>query len=121
LRALQDKWEAAGKVPRDAMRSLEDRFAKVEAKFRDVADTSHVRSTESTFVVRLREKIADLEKKLAVAKEQGRSTDELEAQLETQRGWLTRTGGTTDAPAASADAPAPSPKKQTSGWVRASE
>ena len=122
LRQLQDKWEAAGKVPREAMRSLEDRFAKVEAKFRDIADTSHVRSTESTFVVRLREKIADLEKKLTVAKEQGRSTDEIEAQLETQRGWLTQAGVTTDAPAAApSESAAPATKKQTSGWVRASE
>ena len=31
------------------MKSLEDRFAKVEEKFRTTADTSHVKTTESPF------------------------------------------------------------------------
>ena len=73
LRQLQEKWEAAGKVPRDVMKSLEDRFAKVEEKFRATADTSHVKTTESPFVVRLKEKVADLEGKLAKARAEGRS------------------------------------------------
>ena len=34
LKVLQDRWEAAGKVPRDVMRSLEDRMAAVEDKVR---------------------------------------------------------------------------------------
>ena len=38
------------------------------------ADSSHVKATESTFVLRLREKVADLEKKLATARAQGRAT-----------------------------------------------
>jgi hypothetical protein len=121
LRQLQEKWDAAGKVPREVMRSLEDRFGKVEEKFRGSADSSHVKTTESTFVVRLREKIADLEKKLAAAREAGRSTADLEAQLETQRGWLAQAGAPADAPADPAPAPAPAAKKQTSGWVRADD
>jgi hypothetical protein len=85
LRQLQEKWDAAGKVPRDVMKSLEDRFAAVEEKFRTSADTSHVKQTESPFVVRLKEKVADLEGKLVKARADGRPTGELEAQLETQR------------------------------------
>jgi hypothetical protein len=119
LRQLQDKWEAAGKVPREVMRSLEDRFGKVEEKFRGTADTAHVKTTESTFVVRLREKVADLEKKLAAAREQGRPTGDLEAQLETQRGWLAQAGVPVDAPAAAPAAPAAPTKKPTTAWVRA--
>jgi hypothetical protein len=119
LRQLQDKWEAAGKVPREVMRSLEDRFGKVEEKFRGTADTAHVKTTESTFVVRLREKVADLEKKLAAAREQGRPTGDLEAQLETQRGWLAQAGEPVDAPAAAPAAPAAPAKKPTTAWVRA--
>jgi hypothetical protein len=119
LRQLQDKWEAAGKVPREVMRSLEDRFGKVEEKFRGTADTAHVKTTESTFVVRLREKVADLEKKLAAAREQGRPTGDLEAQLETQRGWLAQAGVPVDAPVAP-PAPPPAPaKKPTTAWLRA--
>lgn len=119
LRQLQDRWEAAGKVPREVMRSFEDRFGKVEEKFRGTADTTHVKTTESTFVVRLREKVADLEKKLAAAREQGRPTGDLEAQLETQRGWLAQAGVPVDAPVAP-PAPAAAPaKKPTTAWVRA--
>jgi hypothetical protein len=121
LRQLQDRWDAAGKVPREVMRSLEDRFAKVEERFRGTADTSHVKATESTFVVRLREKVADLEKKLAAARAESRSTGDLEAQLETQRGWLAQAGVPVDAPAAPAGPePAPS-KKPTTAWVRAED
>jgi hypothetical protein len=120
LRQLQEKWDAAGKVPREVMRSLEDRFGKVEEKFRGAGDSSHVKTTESTFVVRLREKIADLEKKLAAARAAGRSTSDLEAQLETQRGWLAQAGAPSDAPAAAEPAAAAAPaKKPTTAWVRA--
>jgi len=123
LRQLQDRWEAAGKVPRDVMRSLEDRFAKVEEKFRGQADTSHVKTTESTFVVRLREKVADLEKKLAAARAEGKPTGDLEAQLETQRGWLAQAGVPVDVPVAEPAAPteASAPKKPTTAWVRADD
>lgn len=136
LRQLQEKWEAAGKVPREVMRTLEDRFAKVEERFRGAGDTSHVRTTESTFVVRLREKVADLEAKLAKAQAEGRPTGELEAQLETQRSWLAQAGGAPVAPtaaptatSASASASAEQPatpaaapvKKSTTAWVRADD
>ena len=120
LRQLQEKWDAAGKVPRDVMKSLEDRFGKVEERFRGSADTSHVKTTESTFVVRLREKVADLEKKLAVAQAAGKPTGDIEAQLETQRQWLTQAGAPTTAPAAPAVAAAPE-KKPTTAWVRADD
>ncbi|MDX6265539.1 MAG: hypothetical protein QOD70_279 [Frankiales bacterium] len=119
LRQLQEKWDAAGKVPREVMKSLEDRFAKVEEKFRGAADTSHVKTTESTFVVRLREKVADLEKKLAAAIAAGRPTGDLEAQLETQKQWLAQAGVQTEAPAADAEPEPVASKKPTTAWVRA--
>jgi hypothetical protein len=119
LRQLQEKWDAAGKVPREVMKSLEDRFAKVEEKFRGAADTSHVKTTESTFVVRLREKVADLEKKLAAAVAAGRPTGDLEAQLETQKQWLAQAGVQTEPPAADAEPEPVASKKPTTAWVRA--
>lgn len=121
LRVLQEKWDAAGKVPRDAMKSLEDRFAKVEEKFRSTPDVSHVKTTESPFVVRLREKVADLEGKLVKAREAGRPTGDVEAQLETQKQWLSQAGVTVE-PAAPAPVAEPAPaKKATTAWVRADD
>ena len=119
LRQLQEKWEEVGKVPRDVMRSLEDRMAAVEEKFRASADTVHVQKTESTFVLRLREKVADLEGKLDKARAAGRPTGDLEAQLETQRAWLAQAG----VPVAPSPPGAPTPakpvaKKATTAWVR---
>ncbi len=121
LRQLQEKWDEAGKVPRDVMKSLEDRLAKVEEKFRGTPDVSHVKTTESPFVVRLKEKVADLEGKLVKAREAGRPTGDLEAQLETQRQWLSQ-AGVTAAPSTPVVDPQPTPapvKKPTTAWVRA--
>ena len=123
LRTLQDRWEAAGKVPRDVMRSLEDRMSAVEQKVRGAGEARFARSDESPFTAKLREKVAELETKLEKARAAGRPTDELEAALTTQRQWLSQAGGAaaprSGAPAAAA-APAPAPKKKsTSGWVRA--
>jgi hypothetical protein len=119
LRKLQERWEAAGKVPRDVMRSLEDRFGKVEERFRSV-QVAPTKTSDSPFVVRLKEKVADLEAKLAKAQADGRATGELQAQLETQRQWLAQAGVTVE-PAAPEE-PAPSaPKRPTTAWVRATD
>ena len=121
LRTLQDRWEAAGKVPRDVMRSLEDRMGAVETKIRTAGEARFARSDESPFTAKLREKVVELEVKLDKARAAGRPTDELEAALTTQRQWLAQAGGSA-APAASAagtPASAPAKKRSTSGWVRA--
>ncbi len=123
LRRLGERWEAVGKVPRDAMRPLEDRMAAVEEKFRGAAAVAAPRQ-ESPFVVRLREKVLELEGKLDRARAAGRPTVELEASLETQRQWLSQAGVSVPSPADAAPAPAPAPapaKKSTSGWVRATD
>ncbi len=117
LRELQERWEVAGKVPRDVMRSLEDRMGKVEEKFRAVSDQRFVQASESPFVVRLREKVAELETKLDKARAAGRPTEELEASLSTQRQWLSQAGGVSG-PAAGSDRPAAKKQKSTTAWVR---
>ena len=117
LRELQERWDAAGKVPRDVMRSLEDRMGKVEEKFRQVSDQRFARASESPFVVRLREKVAELEAKLAKAQSAGRPTEELEASLATQRQWLSQAGAT--APASGGEQrPEPKRSRSTTAWVR---
>ena len=115
LRVLQDRWEAAGKVPRDVMRSLEDRMAAVEEKVRS-AGSAAPKHVESSFTVKLRERVAELEEKLAKAQSAGRPTADLESQLATQREWLTAAGG---AAADEASRAAGSRKKPTTAWVRA--
>ena len=121
LRTLQDRWEAAGKVPRDVMRSLEDRMATVEEKVRTAGEARFARSDESPFTAKLREKVVELEAKLEKARAAGRPTAELEAALTTQRQWLAQAGGSSSPAAAPAagSTPAPAKKKSTSGWVRA--
>ena len=117
LRELQERWEAAGKVPRDVMRSLEDRMGKVEEKFRQVSDQRFAQASESPFVVRLREKVAELEGKLAKAQAAGRPTEELEASLATQRQWLSQAGAAA-APAEAERRPEPRRSRSTTAWVR---
>ncbi|MCU1692678.1 MAG: hypothetical protein JWM64_1769 [Frankiales bacterium] len=114
LKVLQDRWEAAGKVPRDVMRSLEDRMAAVEDKVRS-AGSAAPKHVESSFTVKLRERVAELEEKLAKAQAAGRPTRDLETQLATQREWLSAAGGAAAAQAASGG----SRKKATTAWVRA--
>jgi hypothetical protein len=120
LRRLQERWEGAGKVPRDVMRSLEDRMAAVEDKVREADGARFAKAEESPFLVRLREKVAELEVKLDKARTAGRPTDELEAALTTQKQWLAQAGGgASDSPDA---APTQQPKKEkrsTTAWVRA--
>ncbi len=118
LRVLQDRWEAAGKVPRDVMRSLEDRMGAIEEKVRGAADARFVKAVESPFAAKLREKVEELEVKLTKARAAGRPTDELEQQLATQKDWLAQAGGQVSATAA----PEPAKKTEkarTTAWVRA--
>lgn len=117
LRELQERWEAAGKVPRDVMRSLEDRMGKVEERFRQVSDQRFAQASESPFVVRLREKVGELEGKLAKAQAAGRPTEELEAQLATQRQWLSQAGSSA-VPGGQERRPEAKRSRSTTAWVR---
>lgn len=92
LREIQARWEAAGKVPRDAIAGLERRMETVEKRFRAVAE-SKWRQTDvqsSPMVIRLRESVAKLESKVAKARAAGREADAAAAEeaLKTQREWL---------------------------------
>ncbi|MCW2572665.1 MAG: hypothetical protein JWO88_2723 [Frankiales bacterium] len=124
LRELQERWEKAGKVPREAMRSLEDRMGAIEKKVRESSEKRWQASSASPFEVRLREKVAELEQKLDKARAAGRPTDELEQQLATQREWLMQAGGAAPSPPSAEDKPAEQKpteprRKSTSAWVRA--
>jgi hypothetical protein len=97
LNAISKKWDAAGKVPRNSVKSIEDRMRKIEAAVRKL-DEAHWDATnperlarQSELATAILEKIAKLEAELAVAQAGKKQTEiaELTAALETQKSWLT--------------------------------
>jgi hypothetical protein len=92
LRDIEERWSAIGKVPRESKLALERRMREVNAKVRAVADERWRRTDVSTspMVVRLRESVEKLERKLDRAREAGQAGEvkQLEDQLATQRQWL---------------------------------
>lgn len=100
LNAISKKWDVAGKVPRSAMKSIDDRMRKIEAAVRKL-DEAHWDATNPERVARqsglasaLTDKIAKLEADLARAQaaNDDRAVTELSAALETQKSWLTVLG-----------------------------
>lgn len=89
LRDLQERWDAAGKVPREVMHTLEQRMAAVERRVREVTE-ARWQQADSPLLSKLRTSIAHLEQKLAAARAAGRAAEAeaAEATLATQREWL---------------------------------
>jgi hypothetical protein len=96
LRDLLDRWDAIGKVPRDAMRPVDNRLRAVEQAVKDAEDEVWARSNpeararaEAT-VQQLQSSIADLESRLAKATARGdeRKANEAREALEARRSWL---------------------------------
>lgn len=94
LRELQHKFDDAGKAPRDAAPRLDKRMAAAASKVREVADARWRESQveNSPMVIRLRESIEKLERRIERAREAGDTAAlaDLGAQLETQRAWLSQ-------------------------------
>jgi hypothetical protein len=96
LRSIQDRWEAAGHVPRDAMRSVEGRLRRVEDAVRDAEDSEwqrtnpEARARAEATVEQLRSSIADLESKAVKARQAGndRKVREAEEAIAARRAWL---------------------------------
>jgi hypothetical protein len=93
LRDLQQRYDDAGRVPREVAPDLERRMRAVEERVRSAQGARWERQTESPFLVRLREAVAGLEAKLEKARAAGTPTGDIEAQLETQRAWLAQAEG----------------------------
>lgn len=96
LLAIQTRWEAAGKVPRDKMRETEDKLRAVEAKVRK-AEEDHWKATDpaaqarsNSVVEQLETAIAKLENQLAAAKaaKDKKATDEATEALKARKAWL---------------------------------
>lgn len=101
LRAITEKWDAAGKVPRRAMKDIENRLRAVEQAVRQAEDDkwkSNRRKTPARadgMLGQLEESIARLESDLEKAKARGNDSAAQRAAeaLETQRAWLKQVQG----------------------------
>lgn len=96
LRGIQERWEAVGPVPRDAVRSVESRLRRVEQAIREAEESEWERSNpeararaEET-VAKLRSSIDDLERQADRAREAGdeRKLAQAEEALAARRAWL---------------------------------
>ena len=96
LRSIQDRWDAAGKVPRGDIQRIEGRLRAVEQSVRDADEHQWRRSNPETraraegAAAQLEQAIAGLEADLAKAKATGdaRKVTDVEAALEARRSWL---------------------------------
>jgi hypothetical protein len=92
LREIQQRWEAAGRVPREVVGVLEKRMGAVEDRLRSASQARWKRGDRSSspLLVRLRESVAKLENRLERARAAGddRAIADAEAALATQRAWL---------------------------------
>lgn len=96
LRSVQERWEGAGHVPRDAMRSIEARLRRVEDAIREAEQSEwqrtnpEARARAEATVAQLRESIAQLETEAAKARESGdeRKAADADEALAARRSWL---------------------------------
>ena len=96
LRDVAERWEAAGKVPRDRIRDLEGRLRKVEQQIRAAEDEQWKRTDPEKsaraddMVSKLEAAIAAIEADLAAARaaDDGKRVKELEDNLASRRSFL---------------------------------
>jgi len=96
LRGIQERWEAAGPVPRESREQLESGLRRVEEAVRRAEDTQWRKSNPEALaraqgaVDQLRTAIASLESQLARATERGDAPGirKAEEALEARRSWL---------------------------------
>jgi hypothetical protein len=104
LRAIQDKWEAAGKVPRGDVDRMEKGMRRVEQAVRD-ADEKRWHQTNPEVVARaqsmvdqLESSVASLREDLEKARSSGneKKVSDALAKLEAQEQWLAQARGNLD-------------------------
>jgi hypothetical protein len=96
FRDIADRWDAAGKVPRDRMKELEGRIRKVEQEIRSVEEDQWKRSDPEKsaraddMVSKLEAAIAEVEANLAKAQAAGneKKVKELEENLASRQSFL---------------------------------
>ena len=92
LREIQERYDAVGHVPRDAMRTLDARMRSAEQRVRDAVDTEWRRGATSSnpLLDQLRDTVAKAEAQLAKARASGDAdrVAEAEAAVAARREWL---------------------------------
>jgi DNA mismatch repair ATPase MutS len=96
MRSIQERWEKAGSVPRDARERLESGLRRVEDALRKAEDTQWRRSNPEALaraqgtVAQIKAAIDQLEKRLAQARASGDAKAEEQAAdaLAARRAWL---------------------------------
>ncbi len=96
IRSVQDRWEAAGKVPRNDIQRVEGRLRAVESAIRDAEQAQWRRTNPETraraegAAAQLEQAIAGLEADLDRAKAAGdaRRIADAQAALDARRAWL---------------------------------
>lgn len=92
LREIQERYDAVGHVPRDAIRTLDARMRSAEQRVRDAVDTEWRRSASSSnpLLDQLRDTVAKAEAQLAKARASGDAgrVAEAEAAVAARREWL---------------------------------
>lgn len=96
LKALNKRWDAAGKVPRAQLKSTEERMRKVEAAVRKLEDAKWSDSDpekiarSSGLAGQIEHKIVELTRERELAQKAGNSAavKKLDADIETQKSWL---------------------------------
>ena len=99
LADITERWEKLGRVPRELEARLDARLAAVERRVRDVDEgrrTADRPPPPNPFVVRLRESIEQLEKRLTRARAAGdeQAAAAAEAEIATKREWLAQAEST---------------------------
>jgi len=105
LRPIQEAWDEAGRVPRNAVRRLEARMRAVEDALRRAEQAEWRRTDPETqaraqgLASQLEDSIAELEADLAAAKDSGdaKAQAQAEAALTARRAWLDQVRRTTRA------------------------
>lgn len=96
VRGIQDRWEAAGRVPRGDLERVEKALRRVESAVRDADDkrwkatNPEVAARANSMVAQLESSLESLRGDLAKAQSTGneRKVKDLSAKIETQEAWL---------------------------------
>jgi hypothetical protein len=92
LRDLQARFDAAGHVPRDAMRRIDDQMRAAEQRIRDAVDAKWRESSveSNPFLTAMRDRLAEAEAKLERARKSGdeQRIAKAEAEVEQRRSLL---------------------------------
>ena len=100
LLGIQRRWDEVGKVPRDKVRTVEDRMRKVEAAVRKLDEDHWQRNNPEKkarsegLASQLEEAIAKLEQELAAAKasKDAKKISEAQESLDARKAWLAAIG-----------------------------